>query len=66
MGTFTDFRRSFPEEPHTRGTEFERVCKIVLETAPTYRTVCVWDDWPQRWGSDCGIDLMAQDTNGNH
>ena len=70
MGTFRDFRRTLSADPNTRGAEFERVCKMVLETAPPYRTrlrkVWLWNDWPQRWGPDLGIDLVAQETNGKY
>ena len=68
MATFEEFGQTFSGESHVRGKEFERVCKWILEHDPTYaprmRTVWLWDDWPDRWGPDFGINLVAQDTDG--
>lgn len=37
------------------GSDFERLCKWVLENAPEYRRtvkrVWRWNDWPGRWGA---------------
>jgi predicted helicase len=59
---------TFSEDNNARGKQFEKLCKWILETHPQYRskleTVWLWDDWPGRWGRDCGIDLIAQDTDG--
>ena len=30
------------------------------------KQVWLWDDWPDCWGRDCGIDLVAEDFNGNN
>jgi superfamily II DNA or RNA helicase len=50
------------------GREFEWLCKWYLENAPLYRghfrKVWQWDEWPDRWGRDCGIDLVAETTDG--
>lgn len=32
----------------------------------TLKQVWLWDDWPERWGKDCGIDLVAEDIDGNN
>jgi predicted helicase len=44
------------------------LCKWILENDPVYKNklekVWLWDDWPGRWGPDCGIDLIAQDAEG--
>ena len=46
------------------GRDFEWLCKWYLEHAPLYRgkfrKVWRWDEWPDRWGRDCGIDLIAE------
>ena len=55
-----------------RGTEFGRdfewLCKWYLENAAIYRgqfrKVWRWGDWPDRWGRDCGIDLIAETHDG--
>ena len=59
---------TFSADNHARGVQFEKLCKWILETHPLYKSkleaVWLWDDWPGRWGKDCGIDLIAQDTDG--
>lgn len=50
------------------GRGFELLCKWYLKHAPLYRgkfrKVWRWNDWPDRWGRDCGIDLIAETTDG--
>ena len=50
------------------GRDFEWLCKWYLDNAPLYRgqfrKVWRWDEWPDRWGRDCGIDLVAETTDG--
>jgi len=50
------------------GRDFEWVCKWFLEHAPLYRgkfrRVWRWAEWPDRWGPDCGIDLVAETHEG--
>ena len=50
------------------GGEFEWLCKWFLESAPRYRgqfdQVWLWKDWPERWGSDAGIDIVARTRAG--
>jgi superfamily II DNA or RNA helicase len=50
------------------GRDFEWVCQWYLEHAPLYRgkfrRVWRWADWPDRWGPDCGIDLIAETHDG--
>jgi predicted helicase len=45
---------------------FEHVCRWFLNTDPRFvallKQVWLWDDWPGRWGPDCGIDLVARDV----
>jgi predicted helicase len=68
MGTFEELRSGFSPDANKRGAQFERVCKWLLEKHPVYacrlKQVWLWDDWPGRWGPDCGIDLVAQDGDG--
>jgi predicted helicase len=51
-----------------KGKFFEPVVKTILETAPEfqsqYRKVWLWDDYPDRGGGDLGIDLVAEDKQG--
>ena len=55
-------------DQNARGRLFEHVCKWYLENDPSYRrqvrTVWLWNDWPERWGPDAGIDLVAETRSG--
>jgi len=68
MGDFDALRANLSEESQVRGWQFEHVCKWFLENDPVYshelKTVWLWKDWPGRWGGDAGIDLVAEDRNG--
>jgi superfamily II DNA or RNA helicase len=50
------------------GKDFERFVLWFLTHDPSWSTVVekvwLWDDWPGRWGRDCGIDLVFTDTYG--
>ena len=69
MDSFSKLVATFSEDNHARGKQFEELCKWFLENDPLYRAqleeVWLWDDWPDRWGPDCGIDLIAKDIQGN-
>ena len=68
MHPFLQLIDSFSEDNALRGAQFERLCKWYLETHPLYSSkltkVWLWSDWPGNWGRDCGIDLVAKDTEG--
>ncbi len=50
------------------GGDFEWLCKWFLENAPRYRgqfdKIWLWKDWPDRWGTDAGIDIVALTRSG--
>ena len=50
------------------GREFELLCRWFLENDPEfqadYEKVWLWSDWPDRWGPDRGIDLVALTRSG--
>ena len=50
------------------GGDFEWLCQWFLEHAPRYRgqfdKVWLWKDWPERWGTDAGIDIVARTRTG--
>ncbi len=50
------------------GGDFEWLCQWFLLNAPRYRgqfdKVWLWKDWPERWGTDAGIDLVARTRTG--
>ncbi|MCB0937696.1 MAG: Helicase associated domain protein, partial [Mycobacterium sp.] len=69
MGTFNDLRVKLDADSAlSRGKQFERICKWFLTNDPVYkheiRQVWLWDEWPGRWDVDAGIDLVAEDRNG--
>ncbi|MDR2621558.1 MAG: restriction endonuclease, partial [Dysgonamonadaceae bacterium] len=62
-------RESFSERD--KGTRFERLMQLYLQTEPYYASrfskVWMWDEFPFRkdlGGQDTGIDLVAQTTHG--
>ena len=67
-GNFDALLARLPSEPKARGDEFERVVQWFLKTTPVYasefREVWLWDDWPERYGIDKGIDLVAETHEG--
>lgn len=50
------------------GREFEHLTKWFLDSDPEFRAlfrrVWLWDEWPERWGRDRGIDLIAETHDG--
>lgn len=50
------------------GRDCEWICQWYLEHAPLYRgkfrKVWQWSQWPDRWGPDCGVDLIAETHDG--
>lgn len=68
MATFTDFVSSLDIDPVKRGKQFEFFVKWFLQTDPEWATqveqVWLWEEYPDRWGIDCGIDLVFRHRNG--
>ena len=60
---------TLPSELYLRGLAFERICQWFLINDPIYavqlRHVWLWNEWPERWGPDAGIDLVAETTAGD-
>ena len=67
---FFEFYQSLDTDAAKRGKQFEHFVKWFLKTDPEWSTqvdqVWLWDEWPQRWGPDCGIDLVFRHKNGEH
>ena len=65
MSNFSTFISSFNQA--TKGKQFEVFVKWFLENDPVWKSevdkVWMWDDYPERWGKDCGIDLVFRDKN---
>lgn len=66
--SFAALYASLDPRPDERGKQFERVVKWFLTHDPAWATqvekVWLWTDWPERWGADCGIDLIFRHKNG--
>ncbi|RKY06759.1 MAG: helicase, partial [Planctomycetota bacterium] len=69
MATLTELLSKLSTDNHVKGSQFEHICKWYLEHDPKYKyeleKVWLWKDWPDRWGPDCGIDLVARAYGGN-
>jgi superfamily II DNA or RNA helicase len=65
LSKFSNFISSFNQQ--TKGKQFEVFVKWFLENDPVWKSevdkVWMWDDYPDRWGKDCGIDLVFRDKN---
>jgi superfamily II DNA or RNA helicase len=65
----TALLRTLPTAPYRRGLAFERICQWFLINDPIYavqlKNVWLWNEWPERWGPDAGIDLVAATTAGD-
>ena len=68
MAEFTQFLDSFDPDSTAKGEQFEHFVKRFLKKDPVWSTqvdkIWLWNDWPGRWGPDCGIDLVFQHSNG--
>ena len=68
MARFLDLIRSFDSNPAKRGRQFELFVCWFLKNDPQWATqvaeVWMWDDYPDRWGVDCGIDIIFKHRNG--
>ncbi len=66
--TFSDLLDELTEATQTnrdKGTQFELLIANYLKTDPQYADrlsdVWLWGEWPGRWGSDDGIDIVARE-----
>ena len=68
MTTFSDLYNSLDADSGKRGKQFELFVRWFLKNEPEWSTqvdqVWLWDEWPKRWGADCGIDLVFRHKNG--
>ena len=51
---------SLSEDKNTRGDQFERISKWYFLNDPKWSMLVdealLWEEWPERWGPDSGID----------
>ena len=68
MATFDEFYASLEPDVGIRGKQFEKFVKWFLKTDPTWASqvdeIWLWNEYPKRWGADCGIDLVLIDKSG--
>jgi superfamily II DNA or RNA helicase len=68
MASFSDLLASFDADTGKRGKQFEHFVSWFLKHDPEWVTqvadVWLWEDYPDRWGKDCGIDLVFKHKNG--
>ena len=66
MSSFDSFISSFDSDK--KGIQFEHFVKWFLINDPKWSTqiddVWLWDEYPDRWGPDCGVDLVFRHKNG--
>lgn len=67
MASFDTFLNSFDLDK--KGIQFEHFVKWFLKNDPQWKTqveeVWLWDEYPERWGPDCGIDLVYRCKDGD-
>ena len=68
MASFAEFLSTLDVDMNRRGKQFERFVKWFLKNDPEWATqvedVWLWDEYPGRWGPDCGIDLVFKSKIG--
>jgi len=69
-GQFSDFYNSLDADPAKRGKQFEHFVKWFLKADPEWSTqvdqIWLWEEYPERWGMDCGVDLVFRHKNGEN
>jgi superfamily II DNA or RNA helicase len=70
MAKFNEFLLSLDPDAGKRGKQFEHFVKWFLKNDPEWSTqvdqVWLWDEYPDNWGRDCGIDLVFKHKNGEN
>ena len=68
MKSLQELIASLSADDRERGLQFEQICSWFLQSDSAYRRLIrrtwLWRDWPGRWGSDAGIDLVAETHEG--
>ena len=63
LGQFAEAARATTD----KGTQFEKLIAKVLKTDPQYSArlsdVWLWNEWPDKWDTDVGIDLVAREAS---
>ena len=68
MGNFQSLLSTLSNDQNARGREFEKIAKWYFENDPIWKSkilnVWLWNDYPNKWGRDKGIDLICRFKNG--
>jgi predicted helicase len=68
VASFLELYQSLDDDPLKRGKQFERFAKWFLKNDPEWSTqvdqIWLWEEYPERWGIDCGVDLVFKHKNG--
>ncbi|MEZ4755132.1 MAG: DEAD/DEAH box helicase family protein [Bdellovibrionota bacterium] len=68
LGSYDSLLSSLSADPNLRGYQFETITEWLLKNDPKYsfqiKKIWRWDEWPEKWGADCGIDLVAETHSG--
>lgn len=63
--TLLDQFRELSSDERGKGHMFERLIANYLHTDPQYEDllsdIWLWEEWPNRWSADVGIDLVARE-----
>ncbi len=68
----TNFNKSLLSfnEGREKGPGFEELIKWYFENSNLYKDIItkvwLWDDWPNKWGRDKGIDIVAKTKDGSY
>jgi superfamily II DNA or RNA helicase len=69
MASFSEFLDSIYRDGNN-GKQFEQFAKWFLKNDPEWKTqvaeAWLWDEFPERWGRDKGIDLVFKHRNGEY
>jgi len=70
MNSFSLLFNSLSLDSNIKGKQFEVIAKWFLENDSVQQAqiskVWLWNDYPQRWGKDRGIDLVCEFKDGTH
>jgi len=70
MSSFHHLFNSLSADTNKKGKQFERITKWFLENDPEWQSkidkVWLWNDYPQKWARDRGIDLVCLFKDGTH
>ncbi|MEI6334848.1 MAG: Helicase associated domain protein [Methylococcaceae bacterium] len=70
MSSFYHLFNSLSADSNKKGEQFERITKWFLENDPEWKSkidkVWLWNDYPQKWARDRGIDLVCLFKDGTH